>query len=157
MSPPVLEHAGVVQRIDAGKAVVAIATGGCSSCGHLGGCGIGKLASGRSATLLTLPASAGMKPGDAVAIALPQAHLTNAALAGYLSPAVAMLAGAGLGAHLGGSDAMAAVGALLGFVVALAAACVAVRHFPALSTDPRLVVPTGQGNRSKPSNTSLEL
>lgn len=154
MSTSLLEHAGVVQRIDAGKAIVAIETGGCSSCGHLGGCGIGKLAGGRSATLLTLPASAGMQAGDAVAVALSQERLTNAALAGYLAPAVAMLAGAGLGSHLGGSDAMAAVGALLGFVVALAAARVAVRHFPALSTDPRLVVPTGPGN--PPSNTPLE-
>lgn len=155
MSTAILEHAGVVQRIDAGKAVVAIETGGCSACGHLGGCGIGRLASGRSATLLTLPASAGMQAGDAVAVALPQAHLTNAALAGYLAPAVAMLAGAGLGSHLGGSDAMAAVGALVGFAVALLAARVAVRRFPALSTDPRLVVPSGPGN--PPSNTSLEL
>lgn len=157
MSAPMLEHAGVVQRIDAGKAVVAIETGGCSSCGHLGGCGIGKLAGGRSATLLTLPTSAGLKPGDAVAVALPQDRLTHAALAGYLAPAIAMLAGAGLGSQLGGSDGMAALGGLLGFVFALMAARLAVRRFPALSTDPRLVVPAKPGDPSKFSNNPLEL
>lgn len=157
MNAPMLEHAGVVQRIDAGKAVVAIETGGCSACGHLGGCGIGKLAGGRPATLLTLPTSAGLKPGDAVAVALPQDRLTHAALAGYLAPAVAMLAGAGLGSHLGDSDGMAALGGLLGFAAALVAARLAVRRFPALSTDPRLVVPAKPGDSSEFTNNPLEL
>ena len=97
MRAKMIEHRGVVQRIDGSKAVVAMETAGCSSCGQGSSCGIGKMASGRPATLLTIPVSGDIKAGDFVLIGLPESKLTLSALLGYLFPAFAMLLGAWLG------------------------------------------------------------
>jgi sigma-E factor negative regulatory protein RseC len=139
MSAGMIEHRGIVQRVEGGRAIVAMETAGCSACGHGSSCGIGKLAAGRPDTLLTLPASADIKAGDMVCIALPESRLTVSALLGYLFPAVAMILGAWLGAVLAGSDGATALGAMLGFIGALVIARVAVGLIPGLLPAPQLL------------------
>ena len=139
MSANVIEHRGVVQRVEAGKAIVAMETAGCSSCGQGSSCGIGKMASGRAATLLTLPVSGDIKAGDFVMIALPASRLTLSALLGYLFPAFAMIFGAWLGSLLDGSDGATALGAIAGFLGALAVARVAIGLVPGLMPAPQLI------------------
>ncbi|MBK6357016.1 MAG: SoxR reducing system RseC family protein [Betaproteobacteria bacterium] len=134
-----IEHRGVVQRVEAGKAIVAMETAGCSSCGQGSSCGIGKMASGRPATLLTLPVSGDIKAGDFVMIALPASRLTLSALLGYLFPAFAMIFGAWLGSLLDGSDGATALGAIAGFLGALAVARVAIGLVPGLMPAPQLI------------------
>ena len=138
MSTPLIEHRGIVQRVENGKAIVAMETAGCSSCSQSSGCGIGKMASGRSATLLTLPASAGIKAGDQVSIALPENRLTLTALFGYLFPAIAMLLGAWLGASQDGSDGATAIGAIGRFLGALLTLGILVSWVPELMPLPKL-------------------
>ena len=139
MSANVIEHRGVVQRVEAGKAIVAMETAGCSSCGQGSSCGIGKMASGRAATLLTLPVSGDIKAGDFVMIALPASRLTLSALLGYLFPAFAMIFGAWLGSLLDGSDGATALGAIAGFLGALAVARIAIGLVPGLMPAPQLI------------------
>ncbi len=140
MRAKMIEHRGVVQRIDGSKAVVAMETAGCSSCGQGSSCGIGKMASGRPATLLTIPVSGDIKAGDFVLIGLPESKLTLSALLGYLFPAFAMLLGAGLGSTIeDGSDAATALGAIAGFVAALVIARVVIGLVPNLMPVPQLI------------------
>lgn len=139
MSADMIEHRGIVQRVEAGKAIVAMETAGCSSCGQGGSCGIGKMASGRPATLLTLPVSGDIKAGDMVMIALPASRLTFSAVLGYLFPAFAMIFGAWLGSLLDGSDGATALGAMAGFLGALAIARVAIGLVPGLMPAPQLI------------------
>jgi sigma-E factor negative regulatory protein RseC len=139
MSTNMIEHRGIVQRVEAGKAIVAMETAGCSSCGQGSSCGIGKMASGRPATLLTLPVSGDIKAGDMVMIALPASRLTFSALLGYLFPAFAMIFGAWLGSLLDGSDGATALGAIAGFLGALAVARVAIGLVPGLMPAPQLI------------------
>lgn len=134
-----LEHRGVVQRVADGKAVIAMETSGCSSCGHGGSCGIGKMAAGRPATLLTLPTSEELRPGDVVAVVLPQSRLTTSALLGYLFPALAMLIGAGLGTSFDGGDGGTAIGAMLGFLIAIVLARLVIGLLPGLMPAPQLL------------------
>jgi len=139
MSAHMIEHRGIVQRVDSGKAIVAMETAGCSSCGQGGSCGIGKMASGRPATLLTLPVTGDIKAGDMVMIALPASRLTFSALLGYLFPAFAMIFGAWLGSLPDGSDGATALGAIAGFLGALAVARVAIALVPSLMPAPQLI------------------
>jgi len=139
MSPGMIEHRGIVQRVDGGKAIVAMETAGCSSCGQGSSCGIGKMASGRPATLLTLPVSGDIRAGDMVSIALPESKLSLSALLGYLFPAFAMLIGAWLGATLEGTDGATALGAIAGFLGALAIARLAIGLIPGLMPAPQLI------------------
>ena len=139
MSSNMIEHRGVVQRVEAGKAIVAMETAGCKSCGQGSSCGIGKMASGRPATLLTLPVSGDIKAGDFVMIALPASRLTLSALLGYLFPAFAMIFGAWLGSLLDGSDGATALGAIAGFLGALAVARIAIGLVPGLMPAPQLI------------------
>jgi sigma-E factor negative regulatory protein RseC len=139
MSPGMIEHRGIVQRVDGGKAIVAMETAGCSSCGQGSSCGIGKMASGRPATLLTLPVSGDIRAGDVVSIALPESKLSLSALLGYLFPAFAMLIGAWLGATLEGTDGATALGAIAGFLGALAIARLAIGLIPGLMPAPQLI------------------
>ncbi len=139
MSASIVEHRGIVQQVSDGMAIVAMETSGCSSCGQGGSCGIGKMAAGRPATLLTLPVSGDIKAGDQVSIALPESHLNLSALLGYLFPAIAMLIGAWSGAAFNGSDQATALGAVLGFVGALAIARLVIGLMPGLMPVPQLV------------------
>lgn len=145
----VVEHRGIVQQVHDGMAIVAMETSGCSSCGHGGSCGIGKMAAGRPATLLTLPVSDAIKAGDQVCIALPASRLTLSAVLGYLFPAFAMLIGAWIGASLHGSDGATAFGAVLGFVAALSIARVAIAWMPGLMPAPQLIPLVNQNQVSQ--------
>lgn len=149
MSPQMIEHRGIVQQVDGGKAIVAMETGGCSSCGHGSSCGIGKMASGRPATLLTLPVSGDIKAGDMVMIGLPASRLTLSALLGYLFPAFAMIFGAWLGSLLDGSDGATALGAIVGFLGALAIARVVIGLVPGLMPAPQLIPLSSHSNVSQ--------
>jgi sigma-E factor negative regulatory protein RseC len=146
MSANLIEHRGIVQRVDDGLAIVAMETSGCGSCGQGSSCGIGKMAAGRPATLLTLPVSADIKAGDQVSIALPESKLTLSAVLGYLFPAFAMIFGAWLGAALEGSDGATALGAMIGFLGALAIARVVIGLVPGLLPAPQLIPISRQSN-----------
>lgn len=139
MATGMIEHRGIVQRVEGGKAIVAMETAGCSSCGQGSSCGIGKMASGRPATLLTLPVSGDIRAGDIVSIALPESKLSISALLGYLFPAFAMIFGAWLGAALDGSDGATALGAIAGFLGALAVARIVIGLVPGLMPAPQLI------------------
>ena len=140
MSAKMIEHRGVVQRVEGSKALVAIETAGCASCGQGSSCGIGKKAAGRPATVLTIPVSGNVKAGDFVLIGLPESRLTLSALLGYLFPAFAMLLGAWLGASIEeGSDAATALGAIAGFVAALVIARIVIGLVPNLMPAPQLI------------------
>lgn len=146
MSTGMIEHRGIVQRVEAGKAVVAMETAGCSSCGQGSSCGIGKMASGRPATLLTLPVSGNVQAGDLVMIGLPESKLTFSALLGYLFPAFAMLFGAWLGSAIDGTDGATALGAIAGFIGALIVARLAIGLVPGLMPAPQLIPVSTQSN-----------
>ena len=146
MSAKMIEHRGIVQRVDGGRAIVAMETAGCSSCGQGSSCGIGKMASGRAATLLTLPATADLRAGDLVCVALPESRLTISALLGYLFPAFAMLLGAWAGATLEGGDGGTALGAIAGFLAALAIARVVIGLIPGLMPAPQLIPLSNQSH-----------
>lgn len=139
MSTKMIEHRGIVQRVEGGKAFVAMETAGCSSCGQGSSCGIGKMAAGRPATMLTLPVGEGVKAGDMVAIGLPENRLTLSALLGYLFPAFAMIFGAWLGSALDGSDGATALGAIAGFLGALTIARIVIGLVPGLMPAPQLI------------------
>ena len=149
MSSQMIEHRGIVQRVADGKAIVAMETAGCSSCGQGSSCGIGKMASGRPATLLTLPVGGDIKAGDMVMIGLPASRLTFSALLGYLFPAFAMIFGAWLGSLSDGSDGATALGAMAGFLGALAIARIAIGLVPDLMPAPRLITSSPHSNLSQ--------
>ena len=139
MNAKMIEHRGIVQSVADGKAIVAMETTGCGSCSQGSSCGIGRLASGRPATLLTLPVSGGIKAGDLVGIALPESRVTLSALFGYLFPAFAMMLGAWLGVTLEGTDGATALGAMLGFLSALAMVRIVVGLLPGLMPAPQVI------------------
>ncbi|MEW5890262.1 MAG: SoxR reducing system RseC family protein [Pseudomonadota bacterium] len=121
-----ISRPGRVRRIVAGQALVAVVAGGCSSCKHAAGCGIGRLAGERGETLLALPALPGLAVGDAVNVELREAQLTRAALFGYLLPVLLIVAGALLGQSVGEKvgtgntvEGLAALGALVGLALGL--------------------------------------
>ena len=149
MSSQMIEHRGIVQRVADGKAIVAMETAGCSSCGQGSSCGIGKMASGRPATLLTLPVGGDIKAGDMVMIGLPASRLTFSALLGYLFPAFAMIFGAWLGSLSDGSDGATALGAMAGFLGALAIARIAIGLVPGLMPAPQLITTSPHSNLSQ--------
>lgn len=142
MSANMIEHRGVVQRVESGRAWVAIATTGCQSCAQEGGCGVGKVAAGRAATLLSVSNCADLRPGDFVTVGLPVQSLTLPALLGYLFPAFAMLFGAWLGAEFDGSDGATALGAMTGFASALLLARVVIALSPSRGPAPCLLSPS---------------
>ncbi len=142
MDAKLIEHRGIVQRVEGGRAVVAMETAGCASCGQSSGCGVGKMAGSRPAVLLTVPVSGLVKAGDVVSIGLPASRLTFSALLGYLFPALAMLIGAWLGAALEGSDGATALGAMAGFLGALVVARLVIGILPGLMPAPQLIPPS---------------
>lgn len=150
MSAGLVEHRGVIRRIQDGRAVVAMDTGGCRSCGHGASCGIGKIAGDRPATLLSLQSSPGLKVGDIVAVTLSERRLNRSALFGYLMPAVGMLVGAWVGQALVGSDGASAAGACLGLCGALFVGRLGFERLPDLSAEPRMTPVAGQ-----PLNSSM--
>jgi sigma-E factor negative regulatory protein RseC len=144
MSTPALnmvEHTAVVRRSGGGKVTLAVDTSGCDACGHGSACGLGKLAKGgsTSTTLLELKSDQEFRPGEAVSLQFPGSHMTATTLFGYLFPALALLAGAGLGMAWFGSDAASAIGALLGFLAALLIARISLPHLRRWIPEPRLI------------------
>jgi sigma-E factor negative regulatory protein RseC len=113
-----ISRRGFVSAIEGGRAHISVASVGCSSCGHAGGCGIGQLAGRRRETILTLPAT-GLHPGQAVSLELDESRVVRAALLGYLLPAVLLLAGAVAGERAGMGEPAAALGALAGLTIGL--------------------------------------
>ncbi|MDR3323867.1 MAG: SoxR reducing system RseC family protein [Zoogloeaceae bacterium] len=108
---------------------------GCGGCAHGSACGIGRLARRRELPVLQLVAPPGVQAGDSVHLLAPESGLSCLALLGYVWPAFALLLGAACGHFWGGawgSDAAAAVGALLFFLLALGATRLAVTRCPAL-------------------------
>lgn len=136
MSNAMIEHEAVVHSIDGNKLTVAMATGGCSSCGQ---CGMARIAGNRPATLLTLPLSGNYKVGDVVNVGLPESGMPLTALLGYLFPAVAVLIGAIFGSLIDGSDAATAVGAIAGFLIAMVITRTVIWLLPNLMPTPQLL------------------
>lgn len=118
-SEGVIAHGGVVRSVSDGHAVIAVAAGGCGGCGRRSACGIARLAPERGETLVRLPA-AGLElaPSMEVTVEVPESSLMRAALAGYLLPALLLLACAVAG-HLGAGDPGAAVGAPAGLAIGI--------------------------------------
>ncbi|NMG32618.1 SoxR reducing system RseC family protein [Aromatoleum evansii] len=112
-----LTHEGVVRSVEGGRALVAVPVQGCSSCGERSRCGVGKLAGGGKVSLVTVPACAGLAPGDAVTLAADPDAINRAALFGYLLPALLIVAGAVGGDRLAHTDIAAALGAFGGLVL----------------------------------------
>jgi positive regulator of sigma E activity len=125
-SEPVVRRTGVVRSVARERALVALDAQGCAACGKQGACAAGKLAAGRGATLIEVPAE-GLRAGETVVCEIPERELLAAALKGYLLPAALLLLGAGLGEASG--DAAAALGALAGLILGMAANRRAGRRF----------------------------
>lgn len=132
-----LSHPGIVQAIEGREALVVVDTGGCSACGHGSSCGVGQVAKGLPATVLRVPATRRLRVGEHVTVSVPVRALTLQALLGYVWPAIGLMVGAGMG-NATGSDTTAIVGAVGGFLGAMAVGRVALRVFPALRATPRL-------------------
>ena len=142
MRSGLIEHWGMVKQIDHGLATVVIETTSCGACGHGGHCGIGRLAAGKMAALLNLPATDGLKAGDFVNVGVPASGLSLAAVFGYLFPALATLAGALVGMLSAGTDGATAIGAAAGFAGSLVVARIALSFTPGLSPRPQLIPPS---------------
>jgi sigma-E factor negative regulatory protein RseC len=146
MTSGMIEHWGMVRRIDDGRATVIVETTACSVCGHCGHCCICKSADGALATMLDLPAVHGLKEGDFVNVGLSESGLSFAALLGYLFPVLATLVGTLAGVLTGGGDSAMALGAAAGFVASLVVARIAIAYTPGLSPSPQLIPVFNQSN-----------
>lgn len=117
--------------IEARAVVVSVANGqarvrvidrqeGCGRCDEPGGCRSVKLAYAirPPASEFSLPDTLGVAVGDEVALTLPDGASLRGALVSYGLGAVALIAGAGLGQVLGGTDGWALGGALVGLLSA---------------------------------------
>jgi len=106
------QRSGRIVAIDGGIATVRVeAPSACASCGSRGACG--------GARTIELPAPAGIRPGTAVTLAVPEDGLLRGALLAYGLPPAATLAGAVL--LSGAGDLAAAAGALCGLGLGLIA------------------------------------
>ncbi|MBI2306907.1 MAG: SoxR reducing system RseC family protein [Rhodocyclales bacterium] len=150
-----LEQRGVVRRIADGRALVALESSACGGCAHAGGCGAGRLAAAAAPRLVTLPAEASLRVGDAVLLSQPERRIVLSALLGYLFPALALLVGAWFGATLAGSDAGAAFGAASGFLAALAISRLLLAVLPGVLPPPR-AIPLSRPSTLSPQEYSDE-
>ncbi len=144
-----IEHAGIVESVSGGRALISVTTDGCDSCSHGGGCAMNKLVRNGKSTHMELPAPAGLHAGDHVILQLPESRMPLTAVLGYLVPALAVLAGAGFGNEVYGSDGAAMLGAIGGFLAAMAFARFVLPHIPGLLPMPDIVV-TSRANRTHP-------
>lgn len=112
-------HAGIVQSIADGEALVAVPVQGCASCGQRKACGVGKLAGGGKTALVRVAAYDGLKTGDAVTLSAEQGAINRAALLGYLLPALLIAIGAVVGERVGRGDGAAVLGACGGLIFGL--------------------------------------
>ena len=99
--------------------------GGCGRCHESGGCSSGALTQifrSRSCREFRLPNDIGAREGDKVMVSLADGVTLKAALAVYMLPVLCILLGAWVGTWLAGpagSDRLATLGAVTGFVVSL--------------------------------------
>lgn len=100
-----IEQQGRVLRHEAGRASITFAAvSGCPACDAGQGCGagvFGKLLR-RKPAILELESPAGLEPGQAVIVGIPEAFFLRLLFRLYLVPLLAGLAGAGLGHYLAG-------------------------------------------------------
>ena len=152
-----IEHHAVVRRIDGDRMTVRVNISGCESCGHGSGCAINRLTRRQEdATVMELPALAGLTPGDVVTLSLPESRMGIYALLAYLFPALSFLTGALLGSQLAGSDAATAMGALLGLASGFAISRLIFPRIPSLQPEAHIAV---QAEAPKPPTqlTNLSL
>lgn len=145
-----IEHEAIVSFVKDGRATLAVNTGGCSSCGHSSGCGLGKLAKGNasSSTTMVVDAPEGLMAGEHVTLQLPSEHMTYTVLLGYLMPALGLLIGSGVAMEIYQTDGAAALGAIVGFLFTLFIARLAVPFVSRLMPAPRVVPSSNISNLS---------
>lgn len=114
-----IEHEGIVRAVAGGKATIEVRTGGCGSCSHQSGCGLGRLAGSKDTAVMTVPVDETVQPGAHVVMTLSQGRMLRAFLLAYLLPATMLLLGAGLAFQHFGSDVATALGAVAGLMLAL--------------------------------------
>ncbi len=136
-----VEHHAVVRRVSKDKVTLAVDTSGCGGCAHGSSCGLGKLSKGgaQAATLLELKNDQALAPGDHVTLHYPTSHLTITTLFGYLMPALALILGSGIGMNLYNTDQAAALGAVIGFLLSLVFARIALPHMRRWIPEPLLI------------------
>lgn len=117
-----IEARAVVVSVADGQARVRVIDRqeGCGRCDEPGGCRSVKLAYAirPPASEFSLPDTLGVSVGDEVALCLPDGASLRGALVSYGLGAVALIAGAGLGQVLGGTDSWALGGAVAGLLAA---------------------------------------
>ncbi|KIL99049.1 Sigma factor RpoE regulatory protein RseC [Paramagnetospirillum magnetotacticum MS-1] len=95
----------------------------CGGCHSAGLCSIGKQIGDPTARQMAkrfaLPGDLGLTVGEKVVVGVREDTLTKGALTAYGLPLVTLLAGGILGQELGRSDALAALGAVIGMVAGL--------------------------------------
>ena len=126
---------GIITRIDGPSAVVrTVKSGDCEACSAKGFCSD----SGREMDVRALN-SARARVGDRVRIEIPTGAFIKAMSLLYLFPVAALLAGAFIGLALGGDNG-AALGALVGFVLAVVVVRYRGRRMGAMAVyQPRIV------------------
>lgn len=144
-----MDQEAVVARIDGDCAYVELGgSGGCGRCHEAGGCQGGILAQlfRDKPRQYRIYNNIGAAPGDVVVVRVANGEPLRAAFLTYLLPVLLLLLGAAAGTVLGNrSDATAALGALVGFAIAVLAGLifrrtrigqvaepVLVRHSPSL-------------------------
>lgn len=137
-----VSHAGIVQSITAGEAVIAVAVQGCASCGQKRSCGVGKLTGSGKVSLIRLPATSGMQVGDTVSLSIDQDAIHRAALVGYLLPAILLVLGTVIGQSTLSSDVGAALGAIAGIALGLLLTRLIPRLFPGMRASLSASFPT---------------
>lgn len=117
-SPHTSESKGTVVAVDGADVLVKLAPRGCGRCHEPGGCGGQSLTQMMSsAKVFRVSNAIGAREGDAVVLLLDTGVVRQAAWLAYGLPLALCLIGAVLGQILAG-DALAAIGALLGLLVA---------------------------------------
>lgn len=119
-----IEEQGAVVARSGGSVRVRIQRrNACGTCAVQNACGTSFLERyvGRRAVELSALNQANAAVGDQVVIGIPEQSLLKAAAAAYLTPILALLAGALMGETLGGNyaDAASLLGALLGLALAM--------------------------------------
>lgn len=119
-----LEEEGVVTAlIDARARVRTQRKSACGQCAVHGACGTSLLERffGRRPVELLALNQVGARVGDRVTVGVKESSLLAAAVAAYLAPLAALMAGAALGQSFGGAraDSASLLGAVLGFTLAL--------------------------------------
>ena len=133
-----ISHTGRVHAIVGERAQIAVATAACSSCGHAGGCSIGKLAGKQRESLVSVPAH-GLRLDQRVTLTLETSQLTQAALLGYLLPAILMLVGAVLGEKVDAGETLSVIGAAFGLFAGLLLTRLRAPLSPRLTEEPHHV------------------